>query len=188
MKLNLGCGEMRLPGYVGVDCYQGPAVDVVCDLTRHPWPFESDSADAAVTWHFLEHLPGPELDLAMREIFRILRGGGTLYVKVPFKEKGPFNPYHYHVFDRSTFNAWIDPRDTRGGRPVGPQGLPGNPRFRRAAQDVVYVGGFPAWHIQRYLPWTEGVLFHRDERGTWSHIPSFKDWAPRELREWLVKP
>jgi predicted SAM-dependent methyltransferase len=180
LRLNLGCGNLHLSGYLGVDSKPGPNVDILWDLRRHPWPWTENSAEHVIAWHVLEHLPGDELATAMDEIHRILVRGGLLYVKVPYLERYLDNPFHHHQFSRTTFDVWVErPSD---GPPEGSlQYQPGY--FRRAAQDVVSLSGFPVWHLVHRLSWTEGALFHRDERGPWSRIPS----RVRELREWLVK-
>jgi hypothetical protein len=40
MKLNLGCGDNKRPGYVNGDVCGSP--DVVCDLSAFSWPWDDD--------------------------------------------------------------------------------------------------------------------------------------------------
>lgn len=37
--VNFGCGYKKLPGYVGLDCLSTPAVDIVHDMNKYPYPF-----------------------------------------------------------------------------------------------------------------------------------------------------
>ncbi len=180
LGLNIGCGNLRMAGFLGVDMRPGPAVDRVMDLTKHPWDLPSGHFREVRAWHVLEHLPGYELDEAMHEIHRVLAQGGVLYAKVPYKEKGPYNPFHFHVFNRDTFGVWIAHTDGLIDNSLQHQHV----NFLRRNQEVVSLSGFPVWHIVHRMPWMEGILFQRDERTTWSRIPS----RARELREWLVKP
>jgi hypothetical protein len=46
-----GCGTAKTPGALGVDPLPLKGVDVVCDLTRFPWPFTSHSADRLIFNH-----------------------------------------------------------------------------------------------------------------------------------------
>jgi SAM-dependent methyltransferase len=179
VRLNLGCGRLTMDGFLNVDFRISPGIDVVTDLTNHPWPWDDDTFIEVRAWHFLEHLPGYELDRAMHEIHRVLAPGGTLYAKVPYKEAGPYNPFHFHVFDRDSFGVWIAKDDGRDDSSLQHQDI----AFRRARQEVVSLSGFPVWHIIHHFPRSEGILFTRDERGPFSRIPS----RIRELREWLVK-
>lgn len=181
MKLNLGCGDLRIPGYVGVDFLPGPAVDVPFDLTDHPWNFAGirpGQVDEIIAWHFLEHLPGNELDAAMREIARLLRPGGMLRVRVPYGLRSLTNPHHHHAFDRRTFNAWVVGR-------AGGTSHQAVPLFRRERQEVVRKWGFPAYHLKKYAPSLSKPLFHPDEiAGEIFLLPLI---GARELREWLVR-
>jgi predicted SAM-dependent methyltransferase len=57
MKLNLGCGDKILPGYVNVDVVEtraGKRPDVLCDLHALD-PFKSDTAEEILAVHVVEH-------------------------------------------------------------------------------------------------------------------------------------
>jgi SAM-dependent methyltransferase len=186
LKLNVGCGNLRIPGFVGVDFRPGPAVDVVCDLARAPWPFRDACAGEVRAWHVLEHLPGYALDTAMEEIHRILAPGGVLYVKVPFMEQPLTNPDHFRSFGTRSFNKWLPYNGFIGERDTSLQGR--HDRFVRARQEVwAYADGFPFWHLAHRLPSLAGGLIERDERTTYARYRSLTGFRERELREWLVK-
>lgn len=61
VKVDLGCGENKLPDSIGVDFRDLPGVDVVQDLTLYPWNnIPSEVADVAMSSHLLEHInPDP---------------------------------------------------------------------------------------------------------------------------------
>ena len=182
LKVNIGCGRLRVPGYVGVDMFPSDAIDVLHDLRVLPWPFDDNSVDHLITWHCLEHLPGTSMTDAVGEIHRILKPGAEAYIKVPYGLKPSlFNPYHHHAFDEHSFDGWCGLNPHTGGD--GCLQLDDGVIFTRRAQKIVSVSGFPVWHIVHKLPWTEGILFTRDIHRTSSWIPS----RVRELREWLVK-
>jgi SAM-dependent methyltransferase len=64
--LDLGCGENKRQGCIGVDFRKAPGVDIVQDLTIFPWrSIENNVADVIYTSHLLEHInpasPDPRL-------------------------------------------------------------------------------------------------------------------------------
>ena len=69
------------PGWVNVDCVSQVNPDVVCDLSRTPWPWPDNSVDEIFSSHLFEHL---HILPTMNECHRILKPGGTLEVVVPY--------------------------------------------------------------------------------------------------------
>ena len=92
MKINFGCGDKKLAGYVNVDICGEP--DVRTDLSKFPWPFESECADEVYSEHFLEHVK--DFESTIFELHRILKPDGILHFKVPHF-KSPFFPWHVHL-------------------------------------------------------------------------------------------
>lgn len=39
MKIDIGCGNSKRSGYIGLDCLKLPDVDIVHDLNTFPYPF-----------------------------------------------------------------------------------------------------------------------------------------------------
>jgi SAM-dependent methyltransferase len=104
VTLNLGSGGKPLPGHVNVDVNpDAPGVDLVHDLDRYPWPFETGSVDAVMMDNCLEHLE--DRNRAMEEIHRILRPGGSAVIIVPhFTWQYAYaDPTHRHFFAHPTF-------------------------------------------------------------------------------------
>ncbi len=82
MKLNLGCGKVLLSDCVNVDYKNLEGVDEIVDLEETPWKWEKDSVDSLYLLHFIEHVRNPLAVLL--ECHRVLKPGGTLFIKVPF--------------------------------------------------------------------------------------------------------
>lgn len=100
MRLNLGCGHRIFDGYVNVDKFHSPGVDVVKDLESLPWPWETDSVDEVCLIHVLEHLgQTPETYFSIiKELYRVCKDGALVYVEVPY----PLHP-----------DFWGDPTHVR---------------------------------------------------------------------------
>jgi SAM-dependent methyltransferase len=80
--LDLGCGQTKVHGAIGVDSRPLPGVVDIChDLTAYPYPFEDNSADEIYLRHVLEHLP--DTLRIVEEVWRILKPGGFLHIHVP---------------------------------------------------------------------------------------------------------
>lgn len=109
--INLGCGKTRIPGSVGVDVVKiDPFVDIVHNLDSLPYPFPANYADELHMYHVLEHLTKP--DEKMEELYRILKPGGVLHLRVPhFSSMGAFSDItHVRPFGYTSFD-YLDPSD-----------------------------------------------------------------------------
>jgi SAM-dependent methyltransferase len=85
VRLNLGCGDKLLPGYVNVDVAPsraGKSPDVLCDL-RDLSCFPDDHADEILAVHVVEHFWRWEIEAVLREWVRVLRPGGRMVIECP---------------------------------------------------------------------------------------------------------
>jgi SAM-dependent methyltransferase len=85
VRLNLGCGDKILAGYVNVDVVEsraGMKPDVVCDL-HDLVPFDDGSADEILSVHVVEHFWRWEIRDVLREWLRVLKPGGRMVVECP---------------------------------------------------------------------------------------------------------
>ena len=85
VRLNLGCGDKILPGYVNVDVVEaraGARPDVVCDL-HDLAPFDDASADEILSVHVVEHFWRWEVAGVLREWLRVLKPGGRMVIECP---------------------------------------------------------------------------------------------------------
>ena len=83
IKLNLGCGENRIPGYLNVDKFGTP--DLKHDLESFPWPWETNSVSEISLIHVLEHL-GKETEVyfgIFKEMYRVCKHGSKIRIIVP---------------------------------------------------------------------------------------------------------
>lgn len=81
VKLDIGCGERKLPGYTGVDLYSKDA-DLRFDLAK-PWPIEEGSVSTIHAYHVLEHFDLVDIHTVMTEIWKALEYDGCLIGIVP---------------------------------------------------------------------------------------------------------
>lgn len=84
-KLNLGCGDKHLPGYVNVDLVINEGAkkpDVICDI-KALTVFESNSADEILSVHVVEHFWRWEVLDVLKEWVRVLKPGGSMVLECP---------------------------------------------------------------------------------------------------------
>lgn len=80
LKLNLGSGDSKLPGFVSVDKYDTTA-DIRADICE--LPFDDNSIDEIVAYQVIEHLEYNKSQQMFDEMYRVLKPGGTAIVETP---------------------------------------------------------------------------------------------------------
>jgi hypothetical protein len=87
LKLDLGCGKNKKPGFTGVDSIKFDGVDTVFDLTRQ-WPWPDESVDEVHSSHFVEHLTGEQRIHFFNELYRCLRKDAKATIITPHWRSG----------------------------------------------------------------------------------------------------
>lgn len=80
MKVNLGCQQQSMDGYINVDIVDYPGVDRVADIDDY-LPFEANSLTEIYASHVFEHLTNPIRFLV--ECWRVLEPLGRLSLVLP---------------------------------------------------------------------------------------------------------
>ena len=106
-RLNLGCGFMKLDGWVNVDKYDNCKPDVVYDLNKIPWPWEDNWFYEIKATHFFEHLNRETWFEVFKECARVMAVGGELEIHVPDASNDQSITYrdHWIIFDKNTFHG-----------------------------------------------------------------------------------
>jgi hypothetical protein len=101
-KLNVGCGFDIREGWVNLDSNGLPGVDIVHDIETLPLPFSDDTFEYVLCQDVLEHV---EYIPLLRDIWRIMRRGATLHIRVPhFTSANAYgDPTHRKLFNVETF-------------------------------------------------------------------------------------
>src|SRR5690242_4745837 len=101
--LDLGCGKRKTPGAFGTDIAPLPGVDLLCVLTRVPYPFATDSVDGVHLNHVLEHKDNPVAVLT--EVWRVSKDRAKVQIRVPHYT-GRYawrDPTHKRCFSSESF-------------------------------------------------------------------------------------
>ena len=118
LKLNLGCGSDFRDGFLNVDKFGDPQLQI--DMEEFPWPWEDNSVDEVVLQHVLEHL-GKDTDTYLniiKELYRICCDGAKIYIEVPHPRHDTFlhDPTHVRavtpeslgLFSQKLNQEWVE--------------------------------------------------------------------------------
>ena len=176
VRVDLGCGNRKPEGFIGVDRYALTGVDIVADLNQS-LPFYDNSVDLVLSSHGLEHLSS--LQETMKEIYRICRHGAQVCIIAPYGLESLVSPFHKQIFNEHTPRFWtniqtsaIDPADYFYPYIVGwglaeSDNSPAEVDFRCLRMEFFY---FPEYrHLsqeeqrrarQKYLNVCDNVMYH----------------------------
>lgn len=81
-RLHVGCGTVRLPGWVNADGNAAVRPDLLWDA-RRPFPLPAQSCSLIYSEHFIEHLGYEDGVRFVTDCHRLLRPGGVLRLATP---------------------------------------------------------------------------------------------------------
>ncbi len=91
-KIHLGCGEVKISGWLNTDIKKTTATDLILDYRRN-FPFKDHSSNHIFAEHVFEHFIEEVLAHIFSECYRILDEGGKLDFSIPDFEK--FSKYFF---------------------------------------------------------------------------------------------
>jgi len=103
VKLDMGCGDVKEDGFIGIDKEAIKIVDIVMDIEETPYKeIPSECASLILASHLVEHLkPWKMIDI-MNEWWRILKPEGQLMIATPYAGSPMFWQDPTHV------KGWIE--------------------------------------------------------------------------------
>lgn len=81
-KINLGCGQIKIPDFVNVDKNPKVNPDVLELLDMPVWSFPSDHFTFAIISHLIEHIKF--LPDFMEELYRIMAPDSLVFISCPY--------------------------------------------------------------------------------------------------------
>lgn len=111
--LDVGCGNAKTPGAIGIDGNPSTQADVVHDLNQLPWPLEGNFFEHIICSHIVEHVG--DLMRFMEEVHRVGRPGATVEVVTPhFTNRFSYtDPTHLRHLGLRSFDYFAPRRPLR---------------------------------------------------------------------------
>lgn len=111
LKLNLGSGERRIPGFTNVDCVTVTNPDILADLNEPLSELPDGCIDAVYARHTLEHVE--QLVPLLEEIHRVSRPDARIEIIVPHFSNpyGYSDPTHVRFFGLYSFYYFSNTED-----------------------------------------------------------------------------
>lgn len=105
--LDVGCGQNKFAGAIGIDSNPRSHADVIHDLGAFPYPFDTDQFDEVICRHVIEHVP--DVLGLINELHRITKSGGRLKIVTPHYSNPDWatDPTHRNHFNSYSFNCFL---------------------------------------------------------------------------------
>lgn len=105
--LDVGCGQNKFAGAIGIDANPRSHADVIHNLGDFPYPFLDDEFDEIICRHVIEHVP--DVLGFVNELHRITKPGGVLKIVTPHYSNPDWatDPTHRNHFNSYSFTCFM---------------------------------------------------------------------------------
>lgn len=111
IHLDIGCGEAKQKGFVGMDIRDLPGVDIVHDWNDMPWPLPDECCTLVMASHVVEHVNPADGHFIrwMDEVWRILKYDGELAISCPHGSSQGYlqDPTHCNPCNEKTWGYFV---------------------------------------------------------------------------------
>ena len=118
IRLDIGCGANKQPGFVGIDQRELPGVDIVWNVEQTPWPLPDECVLVAMASHLIEHInpAGGGFLRFMDEVWRVLKFDAQFAIALPYAGSPGYwqDPTHCNGCNEATW-AYFDPLEPHTG-------------------------------------------------------------------------
>ncbi len=83
LKLNVGCGDNKIKGYVNIDAYKECNPDIVMNVAKRNLPYDNETVDEILFFHCIEHIEKYLHKHVLTEFARILKKDCKVYISYP---------------------------------------------------------------------------------------------------------
>jgi len=104
MRIDLGCGNNKKIGCIGIDSRKLSQADIIADIDKYGIPFKDNSISYVHVSHFLEHIH--KLRFVINEIYRICKNNSIVNIIVPHFTMGTSCEFHVRNFRYDSFNGY----------------------------------------------------------------------------------
>ncbi len=158
--LDIGCGNNKIKGAVGLDISKDTRADIIWDLNNYPYPVEAGEIDKIYAKHIIEHVDDPIKFL--NEVYRITKPGGSCFIETP----------HF-----SCYVAYSEPQHKRYFSYFMIDEILKKVPFRLAKREITFYRSFRFWGI-KYL----ANRYPRSYERFWTYI-----FPAENVKIWLEK-
>ena len=125
LKLNLGCGNKKLEGFLNIDFSEHCSPDLIMDLENTPYPFLANTVSEIRMKSVLEHISqNPKIFFSvMKEIYRICKHKASIFIECPhpshrwqvvdFTHQKPIHIEGLQMLDKSFCKKLVEMKSTK---------------------------------------------------------------------------
>ena len=109
-KLNLGCGNKKINGFINLDAHQHYSPDIIHDLNQFPWPFKDNEYSHIFAQNVIQYLGENKEDIIdiIKEMYRVSSNSAIWEIQAPHwrSDTALDDPTHKCIITKGLLNKF----------------------------------------------------------------------------------